>query len=841
MGDDTWTTVFPDAFERNMSFPYDSFNVEDLHTVDEGVIKHIFPLLQDSSKPWDFLIGHFLGVDHVGHRVGPDHPTMKTKLEQMDRVLRDIVDTLDSETLLILMGDHGMDRKGDHGGDTDHETLAALWFYSKGQAFMHTSTPIPLSLLPEATFPDASISHRHVQQIDLVASLALLLGLPIPYNNLGTIIPELFWDAKDGGRFKHAIELNARQVKLYLDTYRNGANGAELDGGWPKLQKLWSLASTSRDTKRWAALNEYTDAVLSICRELWAQFNISLIGMGLTILTSVTFTSWGIWSRLRDAQADWEEVVTHILRRGTLGAGLGIALGSLSMFFRQALPAHPLQMAIFSGSLLSIVAVIPLVTPRRSDISVKSLPLPLILHAAAFGSNSFTVWEDRIITYLLTSTLIPNILVGVAAPTSRLRWRILGFSTLFILCIRLMATSTVCREEQQPYCRVTFFASAALTAPPLPALILCLPTAFLLPWAIRRFLRISQSDKGVAAIFLPWIMPAALLQATVSWLLEWLEVSSYMSPEWAPSLRTYRTLVSWSALLTILAAGGSLWQMVPLCLQVSTNPTNAKEAGKDKKQIVIVGFANAFGSPYLIFWCIVLGIYYMVSQPTAQVVLGLATLAILCHLEVVDSVRDVRALNAAFSSATPSTALDGKALPQVSITFGEIAPLALLALHTFYATGHQSTISSIQWKVAFVLTPTLTYPISMLLVILNTFGPQFLLALAVPLVALWNQAPLPLPVSITQVRRESVRASIGMMLYHSTLLLGSAFTAAWLRRHLMVWKIFAPRYLNTAATLLAVDAGLLLGVGIGIRGIAVRIGTLFGHQGSTVPGPVVGT
>ncbi len=37
---------------------------------------------------WDVLIAHFLGVDHCGHRFGPDHPAMAEKLSQMDGVLR---------------------------------------------------------------------------------------------------------------------------------------------------------------------------------------------------------------------------------------------------------------------------------------------------------------------------------------------------------------------------------------------------------------------------------------------------------------------------------------------------------------------------------------------------------------------------------------------------------------------------------------------------------------------------------------------------------------------------------------------------------------------------------
>jgi GPI ethanolamine phosphate transferase 3 subunit O len=43
MGDDTWLTVFPTAFHPDMSHDFDSFNVEDLHTVDNGVIANLFP------------------------------------------------------------------------------------------------------------------------------------------------------------------------------------------------------------------------------------------------------------------------------------------------------------------------------------------------------------------------------------------------------------------------------------------------------------------------------------------------------------------------------------------------------------------------------------------------------------------------------------------------------------------------------------------------------------------------------------------------------------------------------------------------------------------------------
>lgn len=84
MGDDTWSSLFPESFHK--SFPFPSFNLMDLHTVDNGVIAHLVPELKSSD--WDVLIAHFLGVDHCGHKHGPDHPNMALKLNQMNDVLR---------------------------------------------------------------------------------------------------------------------------------------------------------------------------------------------------------------------------------------------------------------------------------------------------------------------------------------------------------------------------------------------------------------------------------------------------------------------------------------------------------------------------------------------------------------------------------------------------------------------------------------------------------------------------------------------------------------------------------------------------------------------------------
>lgn len=84
MGDDTWANLFPKRFYRNYSYP--SFNVWDLDTVDEGIKKNLYPEIVKDD--WDVLVVHFLGVDHCGHRYGPNHKEMERKLTEINTVLK---------------------------------------------------------------------------------------------------------------------------------------------------------------------------------------------------------------------------------------------------------------------------------------------------------------------------------------------------------------------------------------------------------------------------------------------------------------------------------------------------------------------------------------------------------------------------------------------------------------------------------------------------------------------------------------------------------------------------------------------------------------------------------
>ncbi|KAN0129780.1 hypothetical protein V8E53_012445 [Lactarius tabidus] len=360
-----------------------------------------------------------------------------------------------------------------------------------------------------------------------------------------------------------------------------------------------------------------------------------------------------------------------------------------------------------------------------------AIPNSLVLFGASVTSGVwiiFLVPPKLRVTWtapvLLPFTLVHPLLAGLSAPTARLRFRILAFSTLFAIC-----------------CNVTFFSGAGTAEPPPLARLLLFPAAVIVPYAIRRVLATSKSDNGIAALVLPYVAPPALVAGSAYWFLEWLDASgNYMD------LRHARTALAWTSVVATFG-GIIFWMFIPVALHISTE---LAPRAQQKTEVRVLGFANAFGAPFSVFWALALASVWLAAQPTAQITLALATAALLALLELVDVARDTRAIHASF--ADPASALArleqqqnqgqaGGGFPAAPVSFDEIALLALLAQLAFFASRHQATLVSVQWKSVFVLTPTVSYPFSPLLVILNAFGPTALIALAAPLNGIWNVAP----------------------------------------------------------------------------------------------------
>jgi phosphatidylinositol glycan class O len=787
LGDDTWQALFPGHFEPNLTRPYDSFNVWDLHTVDNGVTDHVFPLMHHSNtSSWDVIIGHYLGVDHAGHRYGPNHPAMNAKLKQMDQIVRKMIDQLDDDTLLVVMGDHGMDAKGDHGGESDDEIQAALWMYSKQERFGRSS--------PDYIIPPATAKERPVAQIDLVPTLSLLLGMPIPFNNLGKPIEEAFIGAKGDDYENLAIinRLTAAQIHRYQHEYALARSIDENTratslGLWSAANAAWGMASSKAKQGHYksiySAFSAYQQETLDVCRALWARFDVLRMVNGVTIL-AFSLAILAVYTR--GIQGDQSEITPALFTLGVIGTVVG---GIVGFAVTVALPVvardHVLICAAVIGSVVGISSAFwyirqRLVSPFPTTIwGWMSVSFTLLL-SIGFAANSFTIWEDEILLFFLCT-------FGIVAALSSFRQkamvdRALGcyHSILFVLLTRAASLSRLCREEQMPYCKSTYYASANSSTSAIWQIAIPYVIALLLPIFIKGYYDGTLSYQGTAVMWISFAFRAGLTLSAIFWTIDAADDGDWY-PGLAPLLKTSKTILAQITFGIAIAFGYSTFNWSKPFLSIENQPTKPANpaaqvvADGGRTSITILGYANVHGSRYALLITIWYLVIALVQKPMGAGAMAIMTWQIFSLLEIIDTNK---------LSNSP---------------IGPIV-LGLLGSFHFFKTGHQATLSSIQYETAFIPFRTIRYPWSPLLILLNTFGAQIVCAVAVPAIVLWKQPPK------KKGLLGDVAKAVGThVLFYATISLATTMWAGHLRRHLMLYRIFCPRYMMGSLVLVVVD------------------------------------
>lgn len=823
LGDDTWHALFPGYFEPNLTHAYDSFNVWDLHTVDNGVNEHIFPLMHpDNTSKWDVIFGHYLGVDHAGHRYGPDHPAMATKLNQMDGVFRRMIEELDDSTLLVVMGDHGMDSKGDHGGESDDEVEAALWMFSKQVVFGRTS--------PAFAVPPATAKDRPVAQIDLVPTLSLLLGLPIPFNNLGAPIEEAFAGemGDDYANLATVSRLTAAQIHRYQHEYAlargfdNSTRASSL-GLWKQANDAWAVFDDTKSatqamlTNAYSAFSAYQQGTLNICRALWARFDIPRMINGVTILASA-LVLLGLYAR--GIQGDRSELTPVLFTRSLLGGVLGGALGFVSTLILPTVPRdHIYVYSTAMGSILGMANAFwflrrRLTSPFPNSVWGWTSVTFTVALSAGFAANSFTIWEDEILLYFLGTFGVLMALVSLRQGSTVDRALGCYHSVLFTVLLRVASLSRLCREEQMPYCKSTFYASATSSTSATWQLVIPYVVALLLPTFIRGYYSGTRSLQGSVVLWLDFALRFGLLLSAAYWTLDAADNGAWL-PDYEEEIKTSKTIIAQIVIAIAIAFGYTMfiWSKPFLAIETTPRPNLPPSAattgkGKDKdaatisegttSSLTILGYANVHGSRYAFLITVWLLLCTLLQKPMGVGALGICCWQIFSLLEMLD------ANNLRNSSIGPVI-------------------LGLLGSFHFFTTGHQATLSAIQWDVAFLASRTIHYPWSPLLVILNSFGAQILCVVAVPAVALWKQPP-----KKTGLLGDVAQCLATHVLFYAVVGLATTCWAGHLRRHLMLYRIFSPKFMQSALVLVVVEVvGVCVGL-VGVRTSRLSVGEVFG-------------
>lgn len=530
------------------------------------------------------------------------------------------------------------------------------------------------------------------------------------------------------------------------------------------------------------------------------------IGLGLLI-----FYARGI-SALRLALSP------GFVKRGGIGlisgASLGFAIGTA---ISDAPRIHTTVLLAALGASGGIANVfykarsslrLPLPTRIWSIVSV----LFTVSLSAGFAANSFTIWEDEILLFFLGT-------IGVLFFFSSMRQENLVdrtwacyHSIVFTILTRIASMSRLCREEQMPYCFSTYYASSASSTSAVWQLAIPFIVAFALPGIVKQYYVNTRSYHHSAVLWLGVAFRIALALSAFFWALDAADDRDYFGTGYSGTLKTVKTMIAQIILGISIPVGYSIYAQAAPFVSVLSRSADDPAIGPDgapagfpsqdgKSRFQILGYNNAHGARYFILPTMYAAAIMLLQKPMGAGSIAIMLWQILSLLEILS------ANNLQDSAIGPIT-------------------LALLGSFHFFKTGHQATLASIQWESAFIPLKTIVYPWSPTFIALNTFGAQILAATAVPAIALWKRDP-----ARKGLLSDVAKATATFLVFFATEALATACWAGWLRRHLMLYRVFNPRFMMGALTLLVVDlVAVFIGIG-GTRWSFLSVGEVFGGYG----------
>ncbi|EDO15959.1 hypothetical protein Kpol_1044p18 [Vanderwaltozyma polyspora DSM 70294] len=791
----------------------------DTYTIDpnKDTINFLYETVIDKSndiEKWEVLIGHLYGLKPHDENLETNDPSILRNQIEIDKLITDLKKSMDNDTLLMVVsGNSKFSTK-----DVIKNNKNILYLYSNVPNLWNYSVADNSNLIIGKD--NSTLKYSNIDKVDIIPSISLLLDLPLPVDSLGLFIPEL---ANSEEHFNTYLNVNKLQIQYLLKNKKVITNDST-------EYILYPVLPENSDYLSW---KKFQQKILTSYKGFKTVFDYWYLSIGVSFLIISLILLFSMTKLIPSIIVNQmvHQFATYILASSIL---FNIYLNLLYYLFkRPGFIDNQVWCILFATSIGIIVGcILPILIKYNlkwivtrffnefSDYWSLIGVLFVIIHSLLITSNSLTIWEDKIVSYLLitfgilalyefvfipkrqtTSAVVTAVLSeqhgtssGVsssiansyALPLSRFA-RILGgyHSFILIFCTRLASTITTCREGQEKYCIPTFSTDINHSWWCMGFFVVAL---MIIPVCIKGYYNLSSSYQAAAPIWIDYLLRGFLIFDFIFWCLKKIETNT-------PNLSIDISIINFTiiriATMYAMVACNIAWIWGPLCVKL-----NVKNADMRSQQSTILGYSNIYGAPFFLLIINAIISILIFNKPLAQISLALMCNQLLSLMEIIELLK-----------------LKENIIGSVM--------LGILSYQQFFSTGHQFTISSIQWDMGFLLSDNLEFPITHLSVIINTFGPYILVSFAVALLTLWRQPP---DILKPQTLLGRIVSNCGSLItYHTIICLSSFIWVTHFRRHDMLWEIFLPRFLYSCMSLMITQFVVTLGT------IAFASGRLIRH------------
>jgi phosphatidylinositol glycan class O len=586
-----------------------------------------------------------------------------------------------------------MTEDGNHGGGTDEEINAALFVH-----FSPACGNMDIDLTPAMGSKYIQDSFQSIHQIDLVPTISILLGLPIPYANLGGVVPSLL-GSKGVSETAAALALNAAQVWRYFTVYSETAN---------KLPNLPELQNQLEE-----AVAMYKQA-LAQQKDFADDSNAFYKACGLFKMFLVEASDLGhkVWTRF-----------------DTFGMICG---GSVLLF----------TLAIWVTSVYLSAGNIRLPTNQYVENGLSAIFVFFQSGMLSF-SNSYIESEQRIVMFML-GMLGVAMFVRMKSVTSGGNAKIVPYIPLLIPLLSRLAELLIAGHGMDPSLDLHFAHKPIVFLSFLLGLV-----------ALRVHFYMKISRKFKTGIFHTAIDCVILLFLSLSWM-------EKRSPDDTKNGYFFARLA-----ITLLL--GSL----PVAIAESLGPVIGQAASTKNVESSKVESRRevALVRALTVTFQLLIALMVVTGPSTAPTVLIVSLQGWMMYL--------LAGATGFYEVSTP-----------VQATLWR-----LLVRHTFFATNHGCAFNRLQYSAAFVATMEFNFALGGFQLFLNTFGWEIIGLIMVWITSFMNNRPC-------------LWTWYGFYQVMESFL--NCISVSILRRHLMVWAVYAPRFLFSSIFLILNCAGQIV-------------------------------